>query len=158
MCLECLFCLLLSSQLIMAQNCSIISTPEVKSLLQIYHPSTDGQLELILVDYNVTCLSHSILENHYRSTTISVKYINLSSGFQNNETFVALIDIGCSQLNEWDPTVLGRDNAFMWSEAVPSYSLRSDCRMCISGSHSELGNISDPQTHCVGELLLFSFF
>ena len=130
----------------MSQNCSIITDQEIIDLLYIYHPSFDeGQPNLFLVEYNITCLSHSIVQDHYSYVTASVKYVNSPQGFTMNQTFIAAMDVGCSYDNQWDSNVLGV-TAFKWSDMVPSNVLRSDCSVCNGAV-----NNSDPVTHCVGE-------
>ena len=129
-----------------AQNCSFITDQELFVLMQdYYHPSTDeGQPNLFIMDYNITCLSHSILQNHYRYTTVSVKYLILPQGFKKNETLTAMLDIGCSTENKWDPDVLG-NTAFKWSSPTSNNNPRSDCTLCNGDMYG-----ADIDTHCVG--------
>ncbi len=133
-------------ELALSQNCSLISNQEILDLLYEYHPSFDeGQPNIFLVNYNITCLSRSIVKDRYSFVTISVKYMNWPQGFKMNETFVAVIDIGCTYDNKWNSDVLG-NTAMIWSEPIPSVVLRTDCRSC-----NRAVNNSDPITHCVGE-------
>ena len=136
----------------MAHNCSMITDQEVVALLYEYHPSSDeGQPKLMLMENNVICLSHSLLQDHYRYTTVSVKYVNFPNGFMQNETLTAVMDIGCSAENKWESNVLG-NTAFKLSDSILSAShLRSDCRTC-NGVVSE----ADPVTHCVGKTNFFT--
>ena len=139
--------LLLNFEIIYSQNCSLITHEEVEELIPQFDPLLDGgEVVFTLLGYNISCLSLSQVQNHYRFTTISVTY---SSSFVENEILTALVDIGCSSKNKWEISVLGMENTIMWSQPTPADRLRRDCAICISDKHY-MGNTSDPITHCVG--------
>lgn len=151
--------LFLSVPPVFSQNCSLITHDIVTELLPQLHPSSDGNEGLYLLSFNITCLSASHVQDCYRFTTIFTTYIVSSS--KSNETITALIDLGCSTENKWDPSVLGAEISYISNPINLTENLRLDCALCASSIHPRSNRlISDPTSHCVGKetiyILLFS--
>ena len=151
--------LFLSVPPVFSQNCLLITHDIVTELLPQLHPSSDGNEGLYLLSFNITCLSASHVQDCYRFTTIFTTYIVSSS--KSNETITALIDLGCSTENKWDPSVLGAEISYISNPINLTENLRLDCALCASSIHPRSnGLISDPTSHCVGKetiyILLFS--
>lgn len=131
-------------------SCPPMNDSILGSLIAQFHPVSDGEelLTFQLKNFNVTCLSLSNLRDQYRYITVSVTYVLVG---YNNRTVNAMIDIGCKD-NRWDPSVLGAEVSFKYSQPVPKEGLRKDCSMCISNTHPiNSESSSDPITHCKGK-------
>lgn len=128
-----------------AQNCTTITFDDIASLLPNYASPT-----MVLVDFNVTCLALSKVQDKYRYVTVMV-IIQNTVGDTNSDTSLAMIDIGCSTSNHWNASVLGVDSAFMMLNSVSSVKTRLDCSVCAGEMLLTVAGLSDPHTHCVGE-------
>ena len=138
-----------------SQNCTMITFTKLSKLLPVFHPKSDdsaGDHSFQLLDFNTTCLSLSDIQYRYRYITLSTTYTVTTLFNGNNETFTALIDLGCSALtNDWDPEILGPDVSLTYNEPVSKDLLRIDCAKCISNTHpSSSINGTDSITHCQG--------
>ena len=148
--------LFLPVPLVFSQNCSLITHDIVTELLPQIHPSSDGNEGLYLLNFNITCLSASHVQDCYRYTTIFTTYIVSSS--ESNETITALIDLGCSSKNKWDPSVLGAEASYISNPISLVENLRLDCALCASSTHPiSKGLISDPTTHCIGKEIIYIY-
>lgn len=132
----------------LTQSCSLVTHSVLTQLIPQVHPLSDGDTPTFqLQDFNVTCLSLSSTQDKYHFITISVSYNIMTSS--DNRTVTALVDLGCSNSNQWEPSVLGAEVSFKPSQPVPKNALRKDCSICISDTHPWM-NSSDPYTHCKG--------
>lgn len=132
----------------------MITSEKLLEVLPVFHPSLDDNtIETFqLISTNTTCLALSTIQYKYRYVSVSITYkVSFSNGL--NETYTALIDLGCSTDNKWDTKVLGPEVSFAYIDPVPSNSLRIDCAKCVSNTHPSNIN-SDPITHCQSKIMI----
>jgi hypothetical protein len=131
-----------------SENCTSITSSQLSKLLPNVHPESEYSITYFeLLDFNITCLALSKVQGRYRYISVIASYM-ISSENAPNETITAQIDLGCSNENKWDTSILGPEVSFKIKQPIPAESIRIDCAVCISDTHPMNAN-SDPLTHCL---------
>lgn len=132
-----------------AQSCTAITHEDIVSVLPDLVLVDASPIKV--VDFNITCLALSNHPNRYRFVTVLVTLQTNMEGVDMDS--LLLIDVGCSDENRWNVSVLGKHGAFTPLEDIthPPVRTRLDCYLCAGeGLLNTTANQSDPHTHCVG--------